>query len=41
LTGVATISGVSMPSHNVVAIRNIAIDKKLGIIKVVAENNGV
>jgi hypothetical protein len=41
LIGVATILGVSMPSHNVVAIRNIATCQKLGITKVVVEINGV
>ncbi len=41
LTRVANILGVSNPSHNVVAIQNIATDQKLGITKVVVENNGV
>lgn len=41
LTSVANILGVSNPSHNVVAIQNIATDQKSGITKAVVENNGV
>jgi hypothetical protein len=41
LTIVATILGLSNPSHNVVVVQNIATDQKSDISKVVVENNGV